>query len=93
MKKVTLSAILLSGVVFSFANAAQAAPLFVEGDLVRGVQRGAPGPLCVLNNQFKHLEKVVWRFRVHDASGKDLDNTGLKSLVVELPDGQKMNAQ
>lgn len=93
MKKLTLSAILLSTAAFSFASGAQAAPLFVEGDIVRGAQRGAPGPACVLNSQFKHLEKVVWRFRVHDAGGKDLDEKGLKSLVVELPDGQKMNAQ
>ena len=34
--------------------------LFVEGDLVRGAQQGAPGPFCVLSNQFKRLEKVVW---------------------------------
>jgi hypothetical protein len=24
--------------------------LFVEGDLVRGAQQGAPGPFCVLNS-------------------------------------------
>jgi hypothetical protein len=93
MKKVTLSAIVLSGAVLSVTSGAFAAPLFVEGDIVRGAQRGAPGPACVLNNQFKHLEKVVWRFRVRDASGKELDKDGIKSLVVELPDGQKMNAQ
>ena len=29
--------------------------LFVEGDLVRGAQQGAPGPFCVLSNQFKRL--------------------------------------
>lgn len=93
MKTLTLSAIVLTSAVVSLASGARAESLFVEGDIVRGVQRGAPGPLCVLNNQFKHLEKVVWRFRVKDANGKALDNTGLKSLVVEMPDGQKMNAQ
>jgi hypothetical protein len=92
MKTLTLSAVLLSSVVVSFASGARAESLFVEGDIVRGAQKGAPGPLCVLNNQFKHLEKVVWRFRVKDASGKPLDEKGLKSLVVELPDGQKINA-
>jgi hypothetical protein len=46
----------------------------------------------VLNNQFKHLEKVVFRFRVLDGDGKALDKDTLKSLVVELPDGQKLNA-
>jgi hypothetical protein len=92
MKTLTLSAVLLSTAVVSLASGARAETLFVEGDIVRGVQRGAPGPGCVLNNQFKHLEKVVWRFRVKDASGKALDEKGLKSLVVELPDGQKINA-
>jgi hypothetical protein len=45
----------------------------------------------VLNNQFKHLEKVVFRFRVRDQSGKLLDDKELKSLVVELPNGQKID--
>jgi hypothetical protein len=67
--------------------------LFVEGDVVRGAQQGAPGPFCVLSNQFKRLEKVVWRIRVLDEAGQSLDNNGLKSVVVELPDGQKLNAK
>ncbi len=70
------------------AGTAQAEHLFLDGDIVRGAQVGAPGPVCVLNNQFKHLEKVVFRFRVRDASGKVLDEKGLKSLDVQLPDGQ-----
>ncbi len=67
--------------------------LFVEGDVVRGAQQGAPGPFCVLSNQFKRLEKVVWRIRVLDEAGQSLDNNGLKSVIVELPDGQKLNAK
>ncbi|MEA2962132.1 MAG: hypothetical protein QOI46_2230 [Alphaproteobacteria bacterium] len=67
--------------------------MFVEGDVVRGAQQGAPGPFCVLSNQFKRLEKVVWRIRVLDEAGQSLDNNGLKSVVVELPDGQKLNAK
>ena len=98
MKMRTIAAIALSGSILGLAGVAQAevtgpAKLFFEGDMVRGAQAGAPGPFCVLDNQFKHLEKVVWRFRITDQNGKLLDNTGLKSLVVELPDGQKMNAQ
>jgi hypothetical protein len=94
----TFAAIALSGAVFCLGSSAQAqvtgpAKLFFEGDMVRGGQSGAPGPVCVLDNQYKHLEKVVWRFRVLDQNGKVLDSTGLKSLVVELPDGQKLNAQ
>jgi hypothetical protein len=79
--------------MFDAANAQAAKKLFFEGDLVRGAQQGAPGPFCVLSNQFKRLEKVVWRIRVLDQSGQSLDEKGLKSLVVELPDGQKLNAK
>jgi hypothetical protein len=35
----------------------------------------------------------VWRFRILDQNGKALDGSGLKSLVIELPDGKKVNAQ
>jgi hypothetical protein len=74
-------------------HAQPAKKLFFEGDLVRGAQPGAPGPFCVLSNQFKHLEKVVWRIRVLDETGQSLDDKGLKSVVVELPDGQKLAAK
>ena len=74
-------------------NAQAPRKLFFEGDLVRGAQPGAPGPFCVLSNQFKRLEKVVWRIRVLDQTGQPLDDKGLKSLVVELPDGSKLEAR
>jgi hypothetical protein len=90
MKTLTLSAIALSAAVFGTAGAVKAQGLFVEGDMVRGAQEGAPGPVCVLTNQFQHLEKVVFRFRVRDRDGNLLDNKGLKSLVVELPNGEKL---
>jgi len=96
MRNVMLSALALSVASLGLAaaaNAQAAKKLFFEGDLVRGAQQGAPGPFCVLNNQFKRLEKVVWRIRVVDQSGQALDDKGLKSLVVELPDGQKLNAR
>ncbi len=94
MKILTVSTIALS--VLALANVAQAqsgGKLFFEGDIVRGAQQGAPGPFCVLANQFKRLEKVVWRIRVLDQAGNSLDAKGLKSLVIELPDGQKMDAR
>jgi hypothetical protein len=96
--KATISFTAFSIAIFALieaANAQGAAPkqLFFEGDLVRGAQQGAPGPFCVLSNQFKRLEKVVWRIRVLDAAGQSLDDKGLKSVVVELPDGQKLNAK
>jgi hypothetical protein len=88
--KATLSAVVLSAAVLGLASAANAQHLFLDSDIVRGNQPGAPGPICVLNNQFKHLEKVVFRFRVRDQSGKLLDDKELKGLVVELPDGTKI---
>ena len=91
MKILAVSAIAVS--IFGFASIAQAeSKLFIDGDMVRGAQRGAPGPACVLNNQFKHLEKVVWRMKVRDADGKPLDAKGLKSVVVEVSNGQKVAA-
>ena len=91
MKILAVSAIAVS--VLGFAGVAQAEnKLFIDGDMVRGAQRGAPGPACVLNNQFKHLEKVVWRMRVRDADGKALEPADLKSVVVEVSNGQKIPA-
>ena len=80
LSAVALSILGLAGI----AHAQQGGALFFEGDMVRGDQVGAPGPFCVLNNQFKRLEKVVWRIRVLDHTGKVLDDKGLKSVAVEL---------
>lgn len=82
----------IASVALSFAagGIGHAQDLFLDGDIVRGAQEGAPGPICVLTNQFKHLEKVVFRFRVRDRDGKLLDDKSLKSLVVQLADGQKI---
>jgi hypothetical protein len=94
MKFVTLSAVAISTLAYAgIAQAQSATKLFIAGDMERGVQQGAPGPLCVLNNQFKHLEKVVWRVRVQDQNGNVLDDKGLKSVIVELPDGKKIEAK
>jgi hypothetical protein len=93
MKILTVPAVALS--LFGFAHVAQAqqaAKLFFEGDIERGNQPGLP-PACVLSNQFKHLEKVVWRVRVLDQNGQSLDDKGIKSLQVQLPDGQKVDAR
>jgi len=93
MKILAVPAIAVSILGFaSVAQAQNATKLFIDGDMVRGAQRGAPGPACVLNNQFKHLEKVVWRLRVRDADGKPLDNTGLKSVEIQVSNGQKIQA-
>ena len=38
-------------------------------------------------------EEVAWRIRVQDVTGQELDDKGLKSIVVELSDGQKFPAR
>jgi len=48
-------------------------------------ESGTAGPICVLNNQFGHLEKVVFRFRVREASGKLLDDKGRKGGSSNCP--------
>lgn len=65
------------------AQAAGAPEFTFEGDMVRG-------QACVLSNLYKRGETVAWRIRVVDAkAGKPVDDKGLKSLVVMLPDGEK----
>jgi len=71
----------------SLARAQGTSKLFFEGDMVRGA--GAATPACVLTSQFKRNETVVWRVRVLDQNGQALDDKGLKSLTVEVSNGQK----
>jgi hypothetical protein len=66
-------------------------PLFIAADMVTGPV--GSGPICVLRSQFMRKESVAWRIRVQDATGKQLDDKSLKSLVVELSDGQKFPAR
>jgi hypothetical protein len=73
------------------AHAQQPQSIFIEGDMVRGnTGKGQTGPTCVLNNQFKHNENAVFRVRVRDIFGKPLDDKGIKGVVVELSDGQRL---
>lgn len=76
--------------VVSLAAAQSSKPLFIAADMVRGP--GGSGPICVLLSQFMRKERVAWRIRVQDPTGKQLDDKGLKSVVVELSDGQKFPA-
>jgi hypothetical protein len=65
----------------------------IIGHIVRGnTPSGNTGPVCVLANQFKRRENVIFRIRVRNALGQPLDDKGLKSLVVELSDGKKIPA-
>src|ERR1700730_18235319 len=74
------------------ALAEQAKKLFFEGDLVRHTIENQKGPFCVLTSQFKRKEAVAWRIRVLDSTGAVADDKVLKSVVVELGDGQRLPA-
>ena len=76
----------------SGAQAQEARKLFFEGDIVRHALQGQAGPFCVLVNQFKHNEAVAFRIRALEPSGKVADDKELKSVVVELGNGQKLPA-
>jgi hypothetical protein len=93
----TLRAVALSVAVFGCVSAAAAQEqqkLFIEGDIVRGnTPSGNTGPVCVLANEFKRKENVIFRIRVRNAMGQALDDKGLKSLIVELSDGKKIPAE
>jgi hypothetical protein len=82
--------------VLGFADVAaaqEAQKMFIEGDIVRGnTPSGNTGPVCVLANQFKRKENVIFRIRVRNTAGQPLDDKGLKSLVVELSDGKRYPA-
>jgi hypothetical protein len=95
MRSATLSAILLSmalSVISTTASAQQSrvepsGKLFFEGDMVRGRLEGQVGPFCVLQSRFRHGEGIVWRVRALRPDGSVADNTVLKSVVVELGNG------
>jgi hypothetical protein len=99
MKSLTLSALALSFVVAGFSGSADAqvrttpaGKLFFEGDIVRHALAGQQGPFCVLNNQFKRGEAVAWRTRILKPDGTVADNNTLKSVEIELGNGQKLPA-
>jgi len=93
MKLLIAPAIALSALAFaSGAQAQSQGRLFFEGDVIRGNQAGAPFAPCVLNNRFQRLEKVVFRFRILDGDGNPIDDKGIKSLFVDLPNGTKLQA-
>lgn len=92
---ITWCVLVLSASVGStqIATAQEAKRLFFEADMVRHALEDQAGPFCVLANQFKRKEAVAWRIRVLDQTGQQMDDMTLKSVVVELSDGQKLNAK
>ena len=103
MKKVIATVIALSAAVIATSAQAQQAPvtgsqnqprkLFFEGDIVRHALPGQQGPFCVLANQFKRKEAIAWRIRILHPNGDIGNNETLKSVVVELGNGQKIAAR
>jgi hypothetical protein len=95
--KTTSSVVIALAAFAAFAGSANAqvttkpaGKLFFEGDIVKHNIMGQQGPFCVLQSQFKRGEAVAWRMRVIQANGTVADNTVLKSLEVELGNGQKI---
>jgi hypothetical protein len=92
----TSPVVALTLTVLGFAHPAaaqEAQKLFIEGDIVRGnTPLGTTGPVCVLANEFKRKENVIFRIRVRNVAGQPLDDKALKTLVVELADGKTLKA-
>ncbi len=99
MKTTTVTAIVLTVAALGFATGAQAqvltqpaGKLFFEGDIVRHALPNQAGPFCVLINQYKRGEAVAFRIRAMLPSGAVADDKAIKSLVVELGNGQRLPA-
>jgi hypothetical protein len=96
MKSISVSVIALAVATLGFASGAQAQQqgkkLFFEGDIVRHALPNQAGPFCVLVNQFKAGEAVAFRIRVLQPNGEVADDKVLKSVVVELGNGQRLPA-
>ena len=97
MKSSALSAIAVAIALTGMSGTASAqvrtdppGKLFFEGDIVRHGLEGQQGPFCVLQNQYKRGEAVAWRIRILSSDGTAADNAVLKSVVVELGNGQKI---
>jgi hypothetical protein len=96
MRKIMVvsAALLTLPALFDVARAQAAPKFFFEGDIVRGnTPDGATGPVCVLANQFKRRENVIFRIRVRDVTGQPLDDKALKGVVLQLMGGQTFAAR
>jgi hypothetical protein len=96
MKNFSVSVIALAVATLGFASGAQAQQqakkLFFEGDIVRHALPAQAGPFCVLVNQYKRGEAVAFRIRALLPNGEVADDKVLKSVVVELGNGQRLPA-
>lgn len=98
MRSLTLSAVALAAVIagsvgaYAQVRTTPAGKLFFEGDIVLHALEGQQGPFCVLQNRYKRGEAVAWRIRVQKPDGTAADNNYLKSVEVQLGNGQKLPA-
>src|SRR2546423_6743966 len=97
MKFLSLSALGCSLAVAALVGSADAqqrttppGKLFFEGDIVRHALQGQQGPFCVLNNRYTRGEAVAFRQRVMKPDGTPATNMDLKSVEIELGNGQKL---
>ena len=95
--KTTLSAIAMAVALVGFSSGTDAqirttppGKLFFEGDIVRHALQGQQGPFCILNNRYMRGEAVAFRIRIQKPDGTVADNMYLKSVEVELGNGQKL---
>lgn len=87
--RIVASALAL-GLMLAPGFAQEALKVAFEGDMVRGAGPGAKEAPCVLTSQFKRGEMVVFRIRLTDPrTGKPIDNTGAKGVIVEVSNGEK----
>ena len=80
------------------ATASTKVPLILQSDTVLGstnLTKAESATLsCVRNSRYAHNEEIVWRTRVFDpATGQQMDDSMLASVVVQLADGTKLNAK
>jgi len=78
----------ISGGADAQVRTTPAGKLFFEGDTVKHNIMGQLGPFCVLQSRFTRGEAVAWRVRVLQPDGNSADDTVLRSLEVELGNGQ-----
>jgi hypothetical protein len=73
-------------------DAAGAAVLTISADTVSGPlnipEDQRAGAVCVLQSRFPRNSEIVWRARVMDVQGAELDDAALASVEVRLGDGQ-----
>ena len=79
-----------SGSALAQSRTEPAGKLFFEGDIVRHALMGQQGPFCILNNRYTRGEAVAFRQRVLKPDGTPATNTDLKSVEIELGNGQKL---